>query len=36
LPQITIPQIVGKKMFVENNKKFEKIVDNLMKKVIIR
>ena len=36
LPQITIPQIVRKKVFVENNKKIEKIVDNLMKKVIIR
>ena len=36
LPQITLPQIVRKKVFVENNKKIEKIVDNLMKKVIIR
>jgi len=36
LPQITIPQIVGKKVFVENNKKFEKFVDKPMKKVIIR
>lgn len=33
---MAITEIVRKKVFVKNNKKFENFVDKLMKKVIIR